>query len=165
MNKTMIIGGSTAVTAALTALVLSITTPKIEEFEGVRYQAYRDVVGVLTVCAGSTGPQVKAGKTYTKEECTKMTDEDVKKHMHEVLKHSPHLVYHPIVLASMTSFTYNVGGGAYGKSTIKKLINEGKFTEACNFLPRYKYAGGKVVNGLVKRRAVEQEICLSSLTP
>jgi len=65
----------------------------------------------------------------------------------------------------MVSFSYNVGLGTYCKSTVSKLINQGKYIDACNYLPKYKYAGGKVYPGLVKRRAEEQNLCLSTLTP
>lgn len=150
--------------AGLMAIALGIATPEITTFEGVEARAYRDVVGVLTVCAGHTGPDIVVGKVYSNNECKKLTLKDAEKAAVGVLKVSPHLIWHPMQLAAAISFSYNVGVGTYANSSVARLFNEGKFIEACNFLPKYKYAGGKVWPGLVTRRAREQDICLSTLT-
>lgn len=150
--------------AGILALALSISAPEIEEFEGQRNRVYRDVVGVLTVCAGHTGPDIVVDKVYSDEECRELTIKDIKEAADGVLRVSPHLVWHPMQLAAATSFAYNVGVTAYARSTVAKRFNEGDFKGACDFLPNYKYAGGKVYNGLIKRRAREREICLSTLT-
>lgn len=161
-RRNIIVGGG--VGAGLLATALTIATPEITTFEGQRNKAYKDVIGVLTVCAGHTGPDIVVGKVYSDEECHRLTTKDAKKAADGVLKVSPHLVWHPMQLAVAISFSYNVGTGTYAKSSVAKLFNEGKFVEACNFLPKYKYAGGKVFQGLVNRRAREQEICLSTMT-
>lgn len=160
-RKAIITGGAGA---GLLALALGIATPEITTFEGQKNRAYRDVIGVLTVCAGHTGPDIVVNKVYSDEECKKLTLQDGQKAAEGVLKVSPHLIWHPMQLAAAISFAYNVGTGTYAKSTVAKLFNQGKFVEACNFLPKYIYAGGKVFRGLVNRRAREQELCLSTLT-
>lgn len=160
--KTNVVSGGAG--AGIMALSLSISTPEIITFEGQRNVAYRDVVGVLTVCAGHTGKDIVPGKRYTDAECEEMTKKDVKTHMDGVLKTSPHLVWHPMQLAAATSFAFNVGVAAYAKSTVAKKFNEGDFIGACNFLPNYNRAGGKVWTGLVRRRAREQSMCLTGLT-
>lgn len=157
------IGGATA-GAGLMAIALEIATPQITTFEGMRTRAYKDVVGVLTVCAGHTGKDIVANKTYTLEECNAMTEKDAKIHADGVLAVSPHLIYHPMQLAAATSFTYNVGVGAYAKSTVAKRFNAGDFQGACNYMLNYKYAGGRVWRGLEIRREQERKICLTSLT-
>lgn len=58
--KNMVVVG--AVSAAL-----AITSPLIEEIEGIRFKPYKDIAGIWTVCAGITGPDVVLGKTYTKK--------------------------------------------------------------------------------------------------
>ncbi len=162
MAKGHIITGGAA--AGLTALALNIAQPAITDFEGQRAVAYRDVVGVLTVCAGHTGKDIVVGKVYSNDECKKLTIADAAKAAAGVLAVSPHLVWHPMQLAAAISFSYNVGTGTYANSTVARLFNAGDFIGACNFLPNYKYAGGKVWPGLVTRRAEEQRICLSTLT-
>jgi lysozyme len=160
-RRNIIAGGAGA---GLLALALNVATPEIITFEGQKTKAYRDIVGVLTVCAGHTGPDIVVGKVYSDKECHDLTKKDAKIAVDGVLKISPHLVYHPMQLAAAISFSYNVGTGTYAKSSIARLFNEGKFIEACNFLTKYKYAGGKVWQGLVNRRAREQKLCLSTLT-
>lgn len=59
------------------------------------------------------------------------------------------------------SFTFNVGGGAFCRSTAAKLLNEYKYEEACNQMPRWVKQNGVVLPGLVARRERERELCLS----
>lgn len=161
MARTIIAGGAGA---ALSALALTIAQPEITTFEGQRNTAYKDVVGVLTVCAGHTGKDIVVGKVYSNDECKALTIKDAAVAAAGVLKVSPHLIWHPMQLAAVISFSYNVGTGTYANSTVARLFNAGDFIGACNFLPNYKYAGGQVWPGLVTRRAREKEICLSTLT-
>lgn len=160
--RTALMGGAAG--AALMATTITAVTPTIEGFEGTRNRAYRDIVGVLTVCSGHTGPDIIIGKEYTAEECRKMTFKDVHKAAQGVLAVSPHLVYHPMILASMISFTYNVGAATYAKSSVARNINAGDFSAGCAALLKYTYAGGKYVDGLRIRREKEYTLCVSSLT-
>lgn len=57
------------------------------------------------------------------------------------------------------SFTLNVGGGAFCTSTAAKLLNQGKYLEACAQMDRWVYQGPNVLPGLVKRRADERKLC------
>lgn len=59
------------------------------------------------------------------------------------------------------SVTFNVGCPAMQKSTMFWMFRQGKITEACNQFPRWVYAGGKVLPGLVMRRAKEKALCLT----
>jgi len=65
-------------------------------------------------------------------------------------------------LLAMASFTYNVGEDAFSNSTLLRLLNEGlsKDKVALQF-DRWVYAGGKVSNGLKKRRNAEKQLFLS----
>jgi len=58
------------------------------------------------------------------------------------------------------SFTYNVGAGAFCRSTLAKKLNEGKYEEACTELKKWVYAGGKTLPGLVNRREQEYKKCM-----
>lgn len=61
---------------------------------------------------------------------------------------------------ALTSLTYNIGLGAFKKSTLLRLINQEKFTEAAQQFDRWVYANGKKLNGLVKRRNEEKMLFL-----
>ncbi len=57
------------------------------------------------------------------------------------------------------SFTFNVGSGAFCSSTAAKLLNAGKYAEACAQMDRWVHQGKNVLPGLVKRRAEERTLC------
>lgn len=151
--------------ASLMAIVMNIANPQIANLEGTRYQAYKDIGGVLTVCNGHTGPDVSVEKVYSPSECQSLTAQDAQKAASGVLRTSPQLLYHPMQLAAAVSFSYNVGVGTYDKSSVARDFNTGNFYTACNDLMKYTYVDGKYSTGLANRRAQELAICLSTLTP
>ena len=61
---------------------------------------------------------------------------------------------------ALVSFTFNLGAAALARSTLRKRLNEGDFKAAASEFPRWVYAGGKVLDGLVKRRFAEAELFL-----
>ena len=130
-------------------------------WEGVRTVAYRDIVGIPTVCFGETRG-VKMGDAYTLEQCQVMLGDGLKEFSAGVDKclkvNTPDLTYVAIV-----SWAYNVGLGAACKSTLMRKANAGDLLGACNQLPRWNRAGGKVVRGLTRRRADEKAMCIKGL--
>ena len=72
----------------------------VPRFEGTEATAYRDPVGILTVCVGHTGADIVPGKRYTREECEQILVSDLLKHAEPVLKCTPGLVDHPLQLAA-----------------------------------------------------------------
>ena len=59
------------------------------------------------------------------------------------------------------SFTFNVGGGAFCRSTAAKLLNQGEYQLACEQMPRWVYQGQTKLPGLMARREREKALCLS----
>lgn len=151
--------------ASLMAVVMSVAVPQIQNFEGTKSQAYRDIGGILTVCSGHTGPDVVVGKVYSPSQCASLTEQDAQKAASGVLKISPHLLYHPMQLAAAVSFSYNVGVGDYSKSSVASNFNASNFQAGCSALLKYVNAGGQYSQGLANRRAQEYRICISTLTP
>lgn len=142
---------------------LAMTMALLGYFEGDRLVAYLDSVGVPTICKGVT-QGVKLGDTYTQAECDAKTTAALLLIAADVDR----LVKVPITeteQAAWYSFTYNVGAGAFGKSTALRKLNAGDHIGACNEMLRWNKAGGKVLKGLVKRRAAERELCLYSYAP
>lgn len=149
-------------------VALMLTSPLLEEIEGIKYKPYKDIAGVWTVCAGITGPDVVLGKTYTQRECDALLQKHIKVAANAVDK----AVKVPIpdsMRAAMYSFTYNAGTGAFRKSTMLKLINQGKLAQACDQLWNWTYfynpkTGRKERSkGLKNRRAVEFKYCTKEL--
>ena len=131
-------------------------------FEGSPTTPYHDAVGVVSVCNGHTGPDVKMGQRYTKEQCQQLLVDDLVKHAAPVLKCTPGIANQPYRLAAAVSFAYNVGTTAYCNSTLAKKLNAGD-PNACAEFSRWTKAGGHVLPGLVKRRAYERAMCEGKL--
>lgn len=140
------------------ALALTATASLIGGFEGVRQVAYLDPVGIPTACFGRT-QGVQVGQSYSREECEEYLLEEVIHFQREVRR----LVVVPMEphhLAAFTSFAYNVGIQNFRTSTLLRKLNAGDYEGACNELPRWVYAKGIKLPGLVNRREVERRICL-----
>ncbi|EKN4181140.1 lysozyme [Yersinia ruckeri] len=128
--------------------------------EGREYMPYRDVVGVLTVCDGHTGQDIILGKRYSDAECDALLQQD----LIPVFAAIDRIVNVPMTdfrKAALASFGYNVGISAMTHSTLVKKLNRGDTSGACDELRRWIKAGGKVWKGLVNRREVERELCLT----
>ena len=63
----------TAIGAAATALVV----PLVMHYEGTVPKTYRDPVGILTACTGHTGPELRMGQTFTRQQCEAMLFADL----------------------------------------------------------------------------------------
>lgn len=150
--KMLLAGGASAV--AIAAAMLG----SHNGLEGRRYVHYRDVAGVLTICDGHTGKDIIPGKHYTDAECDALLNQDlarVKAQIDPLIKVS----IPESERAALYSFAYNVGTGAFARSTLLKKLNAGDHAGACNELKRWTYAGGRQWKGLVTRREIEREVC------
>jgi lysozyme len=133
----------------------------IKRFEGCRLKAYRCPAGVLTIGYGHTGSDVSNGMVISQEKAENMLKMDLAVHCNNVTK----LVKVPLnqnQFDALVSFEYNVGYGALSTSTLLRLLNQGKYTEASKQFERWVYAGGKPLEGLKKRRIAEKELFLRS---
>ncbi len=137
---------------------IAIAAVLIPDLEGLRYEPYRDVVGVLTVCYGHTGADIVIGKRYTSGECKAMLDKDLVPFARSV-ERSVKIPASEYQKASLISFSYNVGVKAFESSTLLRKLNAGDSKGACDEMRRWNKAGGKVWKGLINRREVEREIC------
>lgn len=154
----------TRLTAGAIGLVLAIAAPVIAYHEGYIPKTYADPIGIPTVCYGQTGQAARPGAEYTLEECEGMLATEAVEVMTRLDKclQAP---LEPHEWAALVSLSYNVGTGAICSSTIARLIKAGEPAAVwCEQFPRWVYAGGKVLPGLVKRRVAERELCLGEST-
>ena len=141
---------------AIAALGIAV----IGGFEGFRQVAYRDSVGVPTVCYGETRG-IRMGMKFTKAEC----DEKFVKALDEFADGiercvpSAREMPEPRYIAHL-SLAYDIGVGGYCKSSIARLHNHGDTVGACNAFLRYNKAGGVTFPGLTRRRTQERAMCL-----
>lgn len=141
----------------------------VPEFEGTILYGYNDPIGIATKCMGDTN-DVKVGKAYTIEECNASLEKQLLAHAKPVLACTPTLKGQTYQLAAAVSFAYNVGTSAYCNSTTAKRFRAGNFKGACKAMnesdtgrPQWVTAKGKVLKGLVVRRAKERKICETGL--
>lgn len=128
----------------------------IKSFEGLRLSAYKCPADVWTIGYGTTAG-VKQGQTITKERADELLREDVARFEAQVLR----LVKVPLTQGqfdALTSFVYNLGAGNLGNSTLLRLLNAGDYKGAAAQFDRWNKAGGKVLAGLVRRRAAERAL-------
>lgn len=126
-----------------------------EREEGCKLEAYLDSVGVPTIGYGHTRG-VSLGMTCSQEQAEEWLKEDLAFAEGEVNS----LVKVPLTQGefdALVDFTFNLGGGALEHSTLLKLLNEGDFQGAAEELPKWDHAGGKVLQGLLRRRLEEKE--------
>lgn len=141
--------------------VAATLTTFVPKFEGVILRGYKDPIGIVTACAGHTATAV-LGKPYTRAECDKLLQEDLAVHAEGVLACTPGIADKPGVLAAAVSFAFNVGTGAYCRSTMARKFNGGFYIDGCNELKKWTYAGGRQLPGLVKRREAEFSLCMQA---
>jgi lysozyme len=151
--------------AAAVAGMALLATPIYTMWEGNKEIPYKDIVGVWTVCSGDTR-NVVPGVRQTPKQCAERTQNILVEYGSSVVTMSPGIEKYPYEWAAHTIFSANIGLSAYGKSSIRRLYNEKKYVEACRAMRLYDKAGGRVVLGLVNRRAGEgsrigeYELCL-----
>lgn len=143
----------------LIAAGIAATVPLVATFEGLRQRAYLDPVGIPTACFGATHG-VRLGQTYTREQC----DDLLAKDLLDANAGVDSCVRVPLTSnqrAALVSFVYNVGRGNFCGSTLVRKLNAGDPVGACNELPKWVYAKGVKLPGLVKRREAERQLCLT----
>jgi lysozyme len=137
----------------------------IRQFEGFRGAAYRDPVGVWTIGYGHTSmagaPAVMAGLAVTETEAEEILARDVEQFargVRELLR----VELTDGQFSALVSFAYNVGLGGLKKSSVLAAVNAREFVAVPRRLQLWVKAGGRVLPGLVKRRAAEAALFASS---
>lgn len=128
----------------------------IKKFEGCVLKAYKDPVGVLTIGYGHTG-SVKAGQVITKAKAEELLKGDLKRFEDGVEKYV-RVSLNQNQFDALVSFSYNLGLGNLQSSDLLEYINKKDFKSAAKEIPLWCHAGGKVLAGLVKRRAAEMAL-------
>lgn len=126
----------------------------VKKFEGYKTYAYQDSAGIWTIGYGRTG-RIHEGDTTTHA----FEDRWLRNRLEEIGKDIKRRVVVPIKqnqFEALASFIYNVGYGAFHRSTLLKRINQGDSDPGEEF-ERWIHAGGRVLAGLVRRRKHERE--------
>lgn len=134
----------------------------IKSFEGCRLTAYQDSVGVWTIGYGHTSG-VYSGMTITEAKAEEYLKGDLVTAENAVNGKVTYSIKQN-QFDALVSFTYNVGSGNFGSSTLLKKLNQGDITGAANEFDKWNKAGGQVLEGLVRRRAAEKAMFLNGTT-
>lgn len=137
----------------------------VKAYEGLQLKAYLCPANVWTIGYGNTfyedGTKVQEGDVITRERAKELLEFVYDKFEFEVVE----MVKVPITenqLGALVSFAFNLGSGALKKSTLLKLVNVQDFSGAADEFLKWTRAGGKVLNGLVRRRSAERDLFLSN---
>jgi lysozyme len=151
MNRTPIFGLGISGVALIGLLVA----------EGYRDHAYIPVAGdVPTIGFGST-ENVKMGDKVTVTQALNRAMVDVQK-FEGAIKTCVKVPLHQYEYDAYTSLAYNIGSGAFCRSTLVKLVNQEKYDEACKQILRWDFFKGKPLRGLTVRREKEYQQCIGN---
>lgn len=133
--------------------------------EGEVLTAYKDSAGIWTIGVGHI-EGVKKGDVITHEQSRAFLLSDLRKSeaaVNDLVK----VELNQNQYDALVSFTFNLGRGALGSSTLLKLINKRQFLSAAGQFAAWNKATDPrtkkkvVVEGLSKRRAREEKLFLS----
>ena len=125
----------------------------IKKFEGCRLEAYYCSGGVLTIGYGHTGG-VKESDTITQEEAEKLLRADVFK-FEEYVEDNVMVELDQSQFDALVAWTFNLGPGNLRESTMLKKLNNGEYESVPFEMRRWNKAGGKTLDGLIRRRQAE----------
>jgi lysozyme len=129
----------------------------LKAFENCELTAYPDQEGVMTVGWGHTGSDVYDGLTITQDQADQLLANDLRIFENWVNKLVT-VELNQSQFDALTDFTFNEGEGHLQMSTMLKQINANDFTDAALQFIRWDIAGGKVDDGLLRRRQAEREM-------
>lgn len=130
------------------------------KFEGCYLRPYLCPAGVPTIGYGSTfyenGTHVTLGDpAITRERAEQLLAYELRRVcLPAVLRYCPNLDTAERV-AAIIDFVFNLGTGSLKVSTLRRRLNGQQWDAACAELAKWNKGGGRVLPGLVKRRAVE----------
>jgi lysozyme len=131
----------------------------IESFEGLRLTAYRDQGGVLTIGYGST-LNVYEGETITQEEADNRLAIELGQ-TENALNAYIKVPVNQNQFDALISLAFNIGEGAFKKSTLLSLLNQGATIGAANQFLVWDKIGGVENRGLMNRRAAERALFMT----
>ncbi len=142
---------------------LDLCTSLTERSEGCVLTAYPDPGSggePWTIGYGATGPGITQGTVWTQDQATA----DLRKRLTALgaqIDAIVHVALTPGQKAALVDFAYNLGLHALQESTLLRLLNRGNYVGAADQFGLWVYASGRVMPGLVTRRAAERSLFLS----
>ncbi|MEM1380956.1 MAG: glycoside hydrolase family protein [Pseudomonadota bacterium] len=135
----------------------------IKFFEGLKLEAYQDVVGIWTIGYGHTSeagpPEVIPGMEITEQEAEDILRNDVQP-FERAVEAAVKVSINQNMFDALVSITFNIGPGAMRRSTFMRRLNNKDYIGAADALLMWNKAGGQVWRGLQIRRERERALFL-----
>jgi lysozyme len=140
---------------------LELAFKTVASFEGCRLESYQDIVGVWTIGYGET-LNVGPGMVWTQAQADNALKTRLAGFLGRVVGACPQLAQESASRqAACVSLAYNVGATAFATSTVCRMLRARNYQAAADAFLLWNKAGGKVVDGLTKRREAERKLFLS----
>lgn len=129
----------------------------IKQFEGCSLKACKALESerYYTIGYGHYGPDVRADQKITQEQAEDLLKKDLSRFEQNVTKHV-NVEITQSMFNALVSLCYNIGCGAFNSSSLLKKLNIRNYSGAADQFAVWKKSGGKVIKGLVNRRAKEK---------
>ena len=127
--------------------------------EGYRDNAYIPVAGDVPTIGFGTTQNVKIGDKVTVAEALNRAVVDVQK-FEGAIKSCVTVPLHQYEYDAYTSLAYNIGSGAFCRSTLVRLLNKTNYDDACRQILKWDNFKGKPLRGLTIRREKEYKQCI-----
>lgn len=128
--------------------------------EGNKLQAYQDSVGIWTIGVGHTAaagePSPRRGMTITASQSDEILSRDLAK-FEKAVNEAVKVALAQNEFDALVSLAFNIGGGAFAKSTLVRKLNANDKAGAANAFLSWNKAGGKTLKGLTIRRQAERQ--------
>jgi|TARA_B100000900_G_scaffold393014_1_gene389074 lysozyme len=125
----------------------------IKKFEGCRLEAYRCSANVLTIGYGHTGGVLETD-VITQDVADKLLKEDIAK-FEKYVNVNVAVELNQNQFDALVAWTFNLGVGNLRSSTMLKKLNESDYDSVPFEMRRWNKAGGKTLDGLIRRRKAE----------
>ena len=128
----------------------------IKHFEGCELNAYKCPAGVWTIGYGHI-KGVSEGMSITQEQAEQMLLDELKEYENYINE----LVVVDLSqnqFDALVSWVYNLGPANLKSSTLLKVLNSGDYAGVPDQIERWNKAGGKVLEGLIRRRQAESSL-------
>ncbi len=136
----------------------------IKRFEGLELESYQDIAGIWTIGYGHTGPEVGPDQRLSAREAEALLRHDLVSREKSVSRLT-RVGINQNEFDALVSFVYNVGIGAYERSTARRRLNRGDRMGAADALTWFNKAtvNGvlREVLGLSRRRSAEKALFLT----
>ena len=134
----------------------------VKQSEGLRLRSYRCPAGKLTIGYGHTGQKAKKGR-ITKLEAEDLLKQDLIKY-ERIVRNRVKVRINNNQYSALVSFTFNVGEGAFTRSSLLRKLNNGDYCGAAKEFTRWVRGNNqRILGGLIKRRQIEQDLFLTEL--